>query len=412
MSGRRGKRKKAKRFNRRPPVGAPPGTLMVAPQASPSSVRVLAYGPDGIAESALPDIAKLQEFRDRFPVVWVDVVGLSDSSLMTKLGDHFGLHRLALEDVTSGDQRPKAEEFPEHLFIVAREILAREGIHSEQFSLFVGKNFVLTFQEHPDDALTPVRERLRQNLGRLRQLGSDYLAYAILDALIDAYFPVLESMGEQIEYLESTIVDKPDSEVPFIIQQLKHDLIYMRRAVWPLREAVNKLLRDPHPCIGPETRLHLRDCYDHLVLIADFIETDRDQVAGLMELYLSAMSHRMNEVMKVLTIISTIFIPLSFIAGVYGMNFDTDASPWNMPELHWSMGYPLALVLMGGVAAAMLYFFWRQGWLAVLRPAPHPQADANGDVPKGSPAGLPPARPASSRSQPSPITSTTTPQGK
>ncbi|MCZ7645170.1 MAG: magnesium/cobalt transporter CorA [Planctomycetota bacterium] len=375
------KRKRGKRFKRRVPAGAPPGTLVSAPDASPSTVRAVAYGPEQVVEKQIADLAQVLELKGKHPVLWVDVVGLGDVKLLERLGEIFGLHRLALEDVINTHQRPKAEEYPEHLFIVAREVLARESILAEQFSLFVGRDFVLTFQEHQDDALNPIRERLRQGGSLVRRLGPDYLTYSILDALIDAYFPVLEMLGEQIENLEIEVVEKSPPDVPAHIQHLKHELLSLRRAVWPLREAVNKLIRDPHPAIGTEARLYFRDCYDHLVQIADFIETDRDQVGSLMELYLSAVSQRMNEVMKVLTIISTIFIPLSFIAGVYGMNFSHDDSPLNMPELYWYWGYPFALLLMFGVAAAMLYFFWRRGWLIALKPGPRPDPNGAADPP-------------------------------
>ena len=235
----------------------------------------------------------------------------------------------------------------------------------EQFSLFLGPNFVLTFDEQPGDCFDPVRERVRRKHGRVREAGADYLAYALLDTIVDCYFPLLERYGEQLEDLEETIISQPNHTVVAAIHDIKRDLLSLRRAIWPQRETFNTLLRDKTPLLTDETRLHLRDCYDHTVQLIDLIETYRELGADLMDIYLSSVSNRTNETMRVLTVIATIFIPLTFIAGVYGMNFNAGTSPWNMPELGWYWGYPLVLGLMAMVAAGQLFFFWRKGWLAL-----------------------------------------------
>jgi magnesium transporter len=243
--------------------------------------------------------------------------------------------------------------------------LTGERLWTEQFSLFLGKGFVLTFQEgRPGDCFDPVREQIRKGVGRLREAGPDHLAYALLDAVIDAYFPVLEAYGESLEDLEEDLLWDPRRQSVIQIHAIKRDLLTLRRAIWPLRDVIGLLLREEPAFILPETHPYLRDCYDHIVQIIDLVETYRELTSSMMDVYLSSVSNRMNEIMKVLTVISTIFIPLSFIAGVYGMNFNPQASPLNMPELNWAWGYPLCLGLMGCVAGALVVYFWRRGWLS------------------------------------------------
>jgi magnesium transporter len=244
----------------------------------------------------------------------------------------------------------------------------RDGeIQSEQLSLYLGPRFLLSFQEIPGDCLDPVRSRLRQG-GALRERGSDFLAYAILDAVIDGYFPVLEHCGDRLESLEEEVLAHPSPAAVRRVHEVRRELLLLRRAVWPLREAVNALLRDPHPRLGEETRLFLRDCYDHTVQILDLVETYRELASGLTDVYLSSIGQRTNETMRLLTVISTIFIPLTFLAGVWGMNFDTASSPWNMPELLWRWGYPAALAFMLAIALLMLWAFRRRGWLGTPPP--------------------------------------------
>jgi magnesium transporter len=295
----------------------------------------------------------------------VDIDGVGDAETVRRIADVFGMHVLAQEDVLNPTQRPKVELYGEHLFVVSRMLSIEEDrLASEQLSLFLGPGFVLTFQQQrPGDCLAGVRERLRKGLGRLRNQGADYLAWALLDAVVDGYFPVLEGFGERMDALEDGIVEHPASECIADIHQVKRDLLALRRAVWPLRDALASLLREETPLITAETRPFLRDCLDHSVQVMDMIETYREIGSSLMEAYQSSVGNRLNAVMKVLTIIATVFMPLSFLAGVYGMNFHTEDSPFNMPELSWRFGYMFFWALALVCAAGMLVAFRRQGWL-------------------------------------------------
>ncbi|MGH8742320.1 MAG: magnesium/cobalt transporter CorA, partial [Burkholderiales bacterium] len=278
-------------------------------------------------------------------------------------GERYGLHPLTIADVVNAHQRPKLESHDDHLFIVLRLPDRTEGLVTEQLSILLGRDFVLTFQERPGDCFDPVRERLRRPESPMRGRGVDYLAYALIDALVDSYFPLLESYGEQLEALEEQVIARPEPARVVQIQRLRRELLEVRRALWPQREVLNALLREDTPCIAPGTRLFLRDCADHTAQLLDMVEIHREVTSGLLDLHLSSVSTRMNEIMKVLTIIATIFMPLSVIASIFGMNFNTETSPWNMPELDWYFGYPFALLLMALVAAGMLVMFWRKGWL-------------------------------------------------
>jgi len=290
-------------------------------------------------------------------VTWVNVDGLGDVATIQKLGEIFGLHRLTLEDVLNVHQRAKAELYDRYYFIVVRMVEIAERIGTEQLSLFVGKNYVLTFQERPGDCFNPIRERIRKGGGQLRTAGPDYLAYALIDASIDNYFPVLETFGETLETLEDRVVTRPDPLLVSQIHEAKRDLLTLRRAVWPLREAVSALIRENTPLIAPETRIYLRDCYDHVIQVIDLLENYREIASSLMEVYLSSVSNRLNEIMKVLTIFTTLFIPLTFISSIYGMNFH------HMPELDKFWGYPLALLAMVFSALVPYVYFRRKGWL-------------------------------------------------
>jgi len=357
MPGRR------RRWRRGGKPGVPPGTIEVDPDAPAPVIGVLAYGPEKYVEQEIQDIESLGEFVGRWPVVWVNVDGLGDAEALAKLAEVFGLHRLVIEDIANVPQRPKVEQYGEDLFIVSRMAAVCERLDVEQISVFLGQGVVLSFQEHPGDCLDPVRDRIRKALGRIRAQGPDYLVYAIVDAVIDGYFPILEEFGERLEALEEDVLSDPGPEVISRIYAAKRDLLTMRRAVWPQRESVNWLSRESCPVIQESTRLYLRDSYDHVAQIMDMVETFRELALGLVEGYQSSMSNRMNEVMKVLTIIATIFIPLSFVAGLYGMNFNPEKSPLNMPELAWYWGYPFALGLMTAIAVGMVVYFWRKGWL-------------------------------------------------
>ncbi len=356
------RKKRRKLVRRRAPVGSPPGTLVVEPDAPAPDVRVLAYGPEGLEEKAVTSPAELQAFRDGWPIVWVNVDGLGSEAAIRELGEAFGLHKLVLEDIVHTGQRAKVEAYEDYLYVVLHQPVA-DTLETEQVSLVLTRNAVLTFQERPGDAFEPVRERLRQGKGMIRQRGADYLAYALVDAVIDSFFPVLERVGDQLELLEEEVLERPDKDTVTKIHDARRDLLGLRKAAWPHRDMANALVRDAGAFVTPETAIYLRDVYDHAIRILDLVEAFREVSSDLMNTYLSAVSNRMNEIMKVLTIIATIFIPLSFISGVYGMNFDTTASRWNMPELGWPFGYPLALGLMAGIAVAFLLYFRRKGWL-------------------------------------------------
>jgi magnesium transporter len=350
-------------FSRRPLPGSAPGTLIADPDAPKSKIHVIAYGPEKILEKDIEDVQTVQTVVNQWPVTWINVVGLGDLSVITRLGEIFNIHRLALEDVINVHQRPKVEQYKNYCYIVVRAVHDREGYASEQVSIFLGRNFVLSFQEQPGGYFDPIAVRIREGKGRTRIAGPDHLAYALIDAVIDGYFPLLERYGELVESLEDAIIVQPAGRFIQQIHEMRHGLMLLRRAAWPLRETMTVLYREPISLISDEERIYLRDCYDHMVQIIDLLENYRDVTSGLMEVYLSSISNRTNEIMKVLTIISAVLLPLTVIAGIYGMNFNPHASSWNMPELEWKWGYPYALGLMVVVAAVFLFFFRIKGWL-------------------------------------------------
>ena len=348
--------------------GTAPGTLS-APEVrrvEEVSISVMAYGPEEVVEWQGSSVTEALARCAEQPVCWIDIVGLHDVELLQQLGERFGLHQLALEDVLNVGQRPKVEAYEDHLFVVMRLIhraLGTSHLESEQISIFLGEGFLLTFQEIPGDVFDGVRDRIRHGQGRIRRSGADYLAYAVIDSLVDHFFPVLEELGSRLEDLEEEVIEDPDRETVGEIHRARKDLLVLRRAAWPEREVVSTLERQETPLIGRETRVFLRDCYDHAVQILDMVETYRDLATSLLDLYLSTVSNRMNEVMKVLTVLASIFIPLTFLAGIYGMNFDTEASPWNMPELDWYWGYPAFWVVAAVLAGVLLILFKRKDWL-------------------------------------------------
>lgn len=343
--------------------GAPPGSIVVHEEALPSQVSAVAFSAadvsfvDDIALSELPDLLK------QWPVVWIDVVGLGSAELIEGVGELLQLHHLALEDVVNAHQRPKVEEYEDATFIVCNMIHAEDGLRTEQISMFVGEGFVVTFQERPGDCFGPIRDRIRQGRGRVRREGPDYLAYTLIDAVIDGYFSPVENYGDVIEALELSVVAKANKKVVGQIHAARRDLFLLRKTIWAQREMVAALSRETYFGFTETTQLYLRDCYDHTIQLLDMTETYRDFATSLFELYLTTVSNRMNEIMKVLTIIATIFMPMGVVASIYGMNFDHEKSPWNMPELDWYFGYPFALGLMLLVAIGMLIMFWRKGWI-------------------------------------------------
>ncbi len=348
--------------------GQRPGSLSseVQQEVDQVCIHVISFGPDRLEESEVETVQDAFEIIERTSdwatVTWIDVVGLHDKSIFEQLGKKFGVHELALEDTHNAGQRPKAEIFEDHILVILRRLHFEEVLDVEQVSLFFGKRVLVSLQERPGDPFDPIRERLRDSRGRIRQSRADYLAYSLIDAVVDSQYPVLEKYGEWIESMESEVMKSPSPETLEIIQRIKRDLLWMRRCAWPHRELVKDLDRSESTLISEETRPYLRDCYDHCVQLMDVVETFRDLAGGLNDLYLSSASHRMNEVMKVLTIMASIFIPLTFIAGIYGMNFNPEASAFNMPELNWLWGYPMALGLMGIIGLGMVFFFKRRRW--------------------------------------------------
>ena len=344
--------------------GSAPGLLAAAEgPAETARVRVIHYTAEALEERELTSVEELLPYLDRDGVVWADVVGLGDLDALERLGTRLSLHPLALEDVVNAGQRPKVDDYDDHLFVVVKQLrLAAGRLQSEQVSLFLGDGLVVTLQASPQDDWEPVRERIRAGRRRIRGGGADYLAYALIDAIIDSYFPLLEEYGNRIEELQEELLGEPGEQILAKIHAINQELILVRRAAWPQREVAGALERSESALIRKGTRVFLRDCYDHTVQILDILESYRDLARGLMDLYLSTVSNRMNEVMKVLTIMASIFIPLTFLAGIYGMNFDPEAGPWNMPELRWAWGYRafwVAIVLMG---AGMVFYFKRKKW--------------------------------------------------
>ncbi len=323
---------------------------------------MIAFGPEAFVDEPVAQAEDLASYLEAWPVTWINVDGLGDEATLRELAGVFELHRLALEDVVSLGQRAKVEPYENCLFVVVRMPTPEQDEDTEQVSLFFGKKFLLTFQERRGDCFDGVRARILQGRQVMRSSGPDYLAYALIDAVVDAYFPELEKIREQLDQLDDEVLGNPQKNTVSKIHEIKHHLQALRRAIGPHREAINSLLRESADFVTAETSLHLRDCYDHMIRLTERVEIYREQCADLMSTYLTVVSNRMNEVMKVLTIIATIFIPLGFIAGLYGMNFDPGVSRLNMPELAWAWGYPYALGLMAALAGGMLWFFKRKGW--------------------------------------------------
>ncbi len=344
--------------------GAPPGTLVVTAEGG-VTVHLIDYCAEHVIEKDIQSIDEAVEYLidDTPSITWVDVRGLGDRRTLERMGEIFGVHPLALEDVVNVPQRPKTDVYKDQQLIIARmvELLPDGTTHTEQLGILFGKNYVLTVQEESTrDCLEVVRDRIRKSRGPMRTQGADYLAYALLDATIDGFYPVLEALGERLEDLELVAADAP-RHMSRKIHDIKRELLSVRRAIWPQRDLLNTLLRDESPHVTKETRVYLRDTYDHAVQVMDMVETFREIASGLMDLYLSGVSNRMNEIMKVLTVISTIFLPMTFIAGVYGMNFE------HMPELKWKLGYPMAVAFMALSVGGLLFYYWRKGWIGFLK---------------------------------------------
>ncbi len=360
---------KKKRRRYLPPLhgfrpGEAPGTLIGEPLSHPPKVFLIGIGAEEmVEEDDVTDLARITAMLEKYPTTWIHIEGLGQVELINQVGELLHLHPLALEDVLTMQQRTKTERYPEQLFTIIRIPIHDDGLSTQQLNIFIGKNFVVTIQDRRIGYLEPIRERIRKGVPRTRFLEADYLAYTIIDAAIDTYFPLLESYGDSLEEIEHVITtNNIERKTLSRIYSIKRDMQELRRAVWPQREAVNGLIREESELISSSTHLYLRDCYDHSIQLMDLTEALREFGSDLVNLYMSRQSNDMNAVMKVLTIIATIFIPLGFIAGVYGMNFNPTISPWNMPELNWYCGYPFALGLMGLSALIMLSYFWWKKW--------------------------------------------------
>jgi magnesium transporter len=349
-------------------IGQPPGALVYMGGKSDKEIEITisTYNSKEYTKTVTQSFRECELSRKDY-VTWININGLHRVKDLEYLGQCFHLHPLVLEDILHTDQRPKLEEFDSYLFLIVK-MLQLNGLEvaSEQVSLIIGDHFVISLHEHDEDIFEPIRQRLQAGTGRLRGAGADYLAYALLDLIVDHYFIILESLGEGIEEIEAELLDRPTPATLSRIHRLKRDTILMRRAVWPLREVVNRLERSDSPFIQDHTLLYLKDAYDHVTMVIDSIETYRDILAGMLDIYLSSVSNRLNEVMMVLTIMATIFIPLTFITGIYGMNFKY------IPGLEWSWGFFVVSFLMASLAGTMLLYFLRKGWIGWKRPTPDP----------------------------------------
>ena len=343
-------------------VGLPPGTLIHIGEKKSEKVRIslIEYNETHLREQELDRLDKVLLLKEESAVTWINIDGLHRTEIIEKAGEVFNLHPLTLEDIVNTGQSPKLEDYGDYLFIVLKMLYYNESqneIDVEQVSLCLGSRFLLTFQEEKGrDVFNPIRERIRSGKGRIRKMGPDYLAYSLIDAIVDSYFLILEKLGEKIETLEDRVVNQPSESVLQDIHELKREMIFLRRSIWPLREVISNLQRGESLLINESMHVYYRDVYDHTIRIIETIEALRDILSGILDIYLSSISNRINAVMKVLTIIATIFMPLTFIAGVYGMNFEY------MPELRWHWGYPAILIFMLVIGMSMVVYFVKKKW--------------------------------------------------
>jgi magnesium transporter len=343
-------------------LGQPPGTLVFTGEKKVEKPRitVIDYDEKKLQEKVVHTVEECFSFKDTSTVTWINIDGLHDIEIIEKIGSHFKVHPLLLEDILNTSQRPKMEDMGDHIFVTLKMLSYEEEssrIELEQVSLIIGANFVISFQEKEGDVFNSIRERIKTSKGRVRKLGADYLAYTLIDAIVDSYFSILERFGEEIELLDDELMKNPTNETAAKIHGLKREFIFLRRSVWPLRELISSLERGETKLFKKSTVFFLRDLYDHTIQVIDSIEAYRDMISGIKDTYLSSLSNRMNEVMKVLTLIATIFIPLTFIAGIYGMNFQF------MPELAWRWSYPIVWIVIGITGIGMFIFFKRRRWL-------------------------------------------------
>ena len=343
-------------------AGMLPGSLtaIAPPKQSDIRIQIIKYDKDNFYEAEVANINDILPLKESSGITWINIDGLHDPAVIKAVGDCFSVHPLILEDIVHVEQRPKMEEFDTHIYFVLKTFSfneAKKNVEAEQISFLLCQNCLITFQEKTGDDFNLIREYLRSSKGRVRKSGADYLAYSLMDAIIDNYFVILEKLGDIVDVFEETMVTTPNAVKLVTVHRLKQDMLFMRKSVWPLRELISRLQRSDSPLIEPATAPYIQDLYDHTIQIIDTVETLRDMMMSMLDIYLTSMSHRLNEVMKVLTIIATIFMPLTFIAGVYGMNFEF------MPELKWHFGYYMALSMMSATAIVMIIFFKRKKWL-------------------------------------------------
>jgi magnesium transporter len=342
--------------------GLSPGTLTCVGDKKHEKVKIniIDYDARNFEEREVASLEDRLFYREKDTVIWINVSGIHELEIIKSLGEHFALHPLVLEDIISTDHRPKMEDFDEYLFLVLKMLHAPyedEPIQYEHISIISTPRVVIPLQEYEGDIFDPIRERIRNAKGRIRKKGTDYLAYALLDIIVDYYFNIFEHIGERVEELQETVLTDPKPEALAVIQELRREMITLRKSVWPLREIINTLVRDDSPLISADITVYLRDVYDHAIQAIDAAEIIRDLISGIMDMYMSSVSNRMNEVMKVLTVIATIFIPMTFLAGIYGMNFKF------MPELEWRCAYPLLWAVMITIFLSMIAWFKRKKWL-------------------------------------------------
>ncbi|TYP95550.1 magnesium transporter [Fodinibius salinus] len=346
-------------------AGAAPGTIEHIGERHLDEVQIIVrdYDENQLNVESVPDIHNVQPFLEAASNTWIQVSGLHDTDKLTSIWEFFDLHPLIREDIVNTAQRPKVEFYDNCVFFVMRMLnYSDQELTAEQISIVLGNDFVLCFQETGEDYFNPIVKRLSTKDARIRKQGTDYLTYALIDTVVDYYFNIINHLADEIEQVEDELLEESDTEQLNQIHKLRREIIFFRKSIWPLRDAVNATIRDETTFIEDNTKIYLRDVYDHMIQLIDNIEHYRDMMLGMHDMYMSQVSNRMNEVMKVLTIIATIFIPLTFIAGIYGMNFNPENSPYNMPELSWYWGYPASLGFMTIIALIMIYYFKRKGW--------------------------------------------------
>ncbi|CDX61918.1 Magnesium and cobalt transport protein CorA [Mesorhizobium plurifarium] len=357
-------KKRAPLRTRRPPVGASPGTLIADPAARRSELRLTLISPQKYETIDNASIDDLNTHCEKWPVVWLDCTGLANIPLIEEIGRIFNLHPLALEDVVNTGQRPKVDFYEDHAFVVMRMIDDVTSHRYEQIALFFGRNFVVTFQEREGDPFDPVRKRIAAAMpNRLRSRGADYLAYALIDAIVDSYFPPIEAASELVDGIEDEMLNKPHKHQMRQLHGLRRDANVLKGVLWPMRDALATLIRNDVPFVKAETKIFFNDTLDHSLRLIELVENQRDMLTGLIEMHVSLTQARTNDVISYLTIVSVIFMPLTFLVGVWGMNFDPESSPWNMPELKAYYGYPASLMFMAIVAVGLIAFFKWKKWL-------------------------------------------------